>query len=119
EGAFVEAVLVSGDEAEPNLDRNRAEHGDDAQRAEWRVAGEAPTRPVAKEGPHGPRASNEIGKARGRAAEKPPQQAKYQQGQDADARPDVPIGIAESCRPPAERDQRGEQPMKQPRRQVP
>ncbi len=37
----------------------------------------------------------------------------------AHARPDVPIGVVVLDRPPAERDQRGEQPVEQPDRQVP
>ena len=66
------------------------------------------------------RPADEIGEARGRASENAPQQAEDQQGQDRDARPDVPV---ESGRSSADHQLKPisatSSPVEQPGRQVP
>src|SRR5256885_17257005 len=63
--------------------------------------------------------AHEVRKARRRASDEAPQQAEDQRGQDRAARPDVPVGVVVLDRPPAEQDQRREQPVENARRQVP
>ena len=85
-GPSYEAVFVDRDQAEADLDRNRAEHCDARS---TRRAGCARRRASCRcrEDRRGPRAGpDEIGEARGRAAEHAPQQAEQEQGQDRDAR---------------------------------
>src|SRR4051794_32133691 len=63
--------------------------------------------------------ADEAREAGGRASDEAPQQAEDQQGQDRAPRPDVPVGVMVVDRPPAERDQSGEQPMDEADWQIP
>ncbi len=67
ERALHQAVLVAGDQPEPDLQRNEADQRDDAKRSE-RVMADAPPRP-AKIAEHRARTSDEAGEARRRASD--------------------------------------------------
>src|SRR6185369_15763628 len=66
----VNAVFVFGDEAEPDLDRDGDEQGDDAERAERVMTDAIPTAPQI--GGDGPRTADEARPARGRATDETP-----------------------------------------------
>src|SRR4051794_30306556 len=115
--AGIDAVLVLGDETEPDLHKQRQKYDNDAERPQRRVADPAPAAPKIRK--HSLWTAHESREARGGAADEAPQQAKDEQGQDRTARPDVPVGVMVVDRPPAERDQAREQPVNQPYRRVP
>src|SRR5690348_1001008 len=117
ERAGVYSVLVFGDEPKPDLHGERKEHREHAQRAE-RIVADADPAPLEMIS-ESARPAHEARPARRRAADKSPQQPKDQQRQDRAPRPDVPVGMVVVNRPPAERDQRRDEPVDQPDGQVP
>jgi hypothetical protein len=76
----VDPVLVLRDEPEAHLHRDRNEHGEDAERAEWIVADPRPPAPQIV--PDGGGTAHEIRETRGGASDEPPQQPEYEQRQD-------------------------------------
>src|SRR5687768_17575508 len=61
----------------------------------------------------------ETGETRGRAAEQPPKKSEDEQGKNEDSADHVEIQPILFGRPPLERDQDDQEPMEDPRRQVP
>src|SRR4051794_37940211 len=102
----IDAVLVLRDQPQPDLDRYRAEQGQDAERSQRRVPDPAPA--SAEIGKHGPWTPHEVTKTRGRAADEAPEQPEDEQSQDRAAGPNVPVGMVVVDRPPTEGDQPGE-----------
>src|SRR6185503_6000998 len=80
ERPHVDAVLVFGDQTEPDLDRYGEEQDEDAERAERIMAEPDPL--AAPVGGDRARTPNEARKPRGRASHEPPQDSEDQQGQD-------------------------------------
>src|SRR3954447_5872112 len=90
ERAGVDAVLILGDQAKPNLHKQRQKYDNDAERPQRSVADPAPAAPQI--GEYGSWAPHEVSEARGRTAGEAPQQPENEQRQDRAAGPDVPVG---------------------------
>src|SRR5205085_8893640 len=99
QGAEIKPVLILRDEAETSLNYEHAEQGKHAQRPQGRVSDPPPA--AAQIVAHRRRPANESGEPRRRAANEAPEQPEDQQGQDGAARPDVPVSVVITDRPPA------------------
>lgn len=116
-------VVVIGEQPQHALRGDKAQHRQHGEAAE-RVVAEKAARPAQQEIPgvaqRRPRPVQERGKARRRAAGKTPQDAEHDQDEDGVAVPLVPGEvIAVFAREVRAEDQQRQQPMEQPRRQVP
>src|SRR5438270_12774988 len=113
----MDPVLVLRDEAKADLDTDGEQKGDNAQATDRIMPDPRPL--AAQRIADGARAAEKAGEPCGGAPDEAPQQAEDQQCENRAAGPDMPIGVVVVHRPPAKRDQGGEQPVNDAGRQVP
>ncbi len=118
-GPGFQAVGIDREQAGDDNDQGGQEQGDDAERADRIMADMglvALARQIAEDRL---RPAQKAAKARRRAAEQAPPQAKHQKPGDAGTGYLVPGQVVAFGAPPGEHDQAGQQPVKQPGREVP